>query len=209
MRDDRVMRIDIVVFDGFDELDALGPYEVLRNAQDAGCAADVALCSMDEAVTEVTGSHGARVGVQRALGPCDLVVVPGGGWNDRAPRGARAEAERGELPRRLAALHADGATVAGVCTGGMLLAAAGLMTGRPATTHHAAREELRATRAEVVDARVVDDGDILTCGGVTSGLDLALWLVERHWGGGLAAAIAGEMEHERRGPVRTPDGRAA
>lgn len=202
------MRIDIVVFDGFDELDALAPYEVLRNAAALGADADVALCSPDGAAT-VTGSHGAEVAAQRVLGPCDAVVVPGGGWNDRAPAGAWAQARTGALPRRLAELHAAGTVVAGVCTGGMLLCAAGLLEGRPATTHHGALAQLRAAGAEVVEARVVDDGDVVTCGGVTSGLDLALWLAERWWGDALAARIAREMEHDRRGPVRTRDGAPA
>jgi transcriptional regulator GlxA family with amidase domain len=83
----------------------------------------------------------------------------------------------------------------------MLLAAAGLTKGRPAITHHSAVEDLRATGAIVIKARVVDDGDIVTAGGVTSGLDLALWLVERYFGSPLADGVARAMEHERRGPI--------
>jgi len=76
----------------------------------------------------------------------DLLVVPGGGFVNRAPAGVRAEIERGELPRRIAALKKDGAIVAGVCTGTMAVSAAGLLDGRPATSHHAALDNLRATR---------------------------------------------------------------
>ena len=127
------MRVAIVLFDGFDELDAIGPFEVLREA-----------------------------------------------------------ARRG--------------TVATVCTGGMIAAAAGLVAGRPAVTHHSALRDLEAAGAEVVRARVVDDGDLVTAGGVTSGLDLALRLVERHFGAELADAIADELEYERRGDVRRGPG---
>ena len=191
------MRIEIVVYDGFDELDAIGPFEVFRNAARAVEDLDVALVGSDGA-GEVTGSHGLRVLVDGGLsGDADLVVVPGGGWNDRAPQGARAEAERGALPQRLRELHDGGARVGSVCTGGMLLATAGLTDGRPATTHHGALDDLRASGAEVVDARVVDDGDVLTSGGVTSGLDLALHVVEREWGERLADTIAREMEFQR------------
>ena len=192
------MRIEIVVYEGFDELDAVGPFEVLRNAQTVVEDLDVALVGA-AGRGEVVGSHGMRVAVDGGLtGDADLVIVPGGGWNDRAPQGARAEAERGELPRRLAALHAGGARLGSVCTGGMLLAAAGLTEGRPATTHHGALDELRASGAEVVDdARVVDDGDVITAGGVTSGIDLALHIVEREWGERLADGIAREMEFTR------------
>jgi putative intracellular protease/amidase len=189
-------RVDIVLFEGFDELDAIGPFEVLRNA-----GIDARLVTLDGG-GPVTGSHGAVIEVAGALDDrADLVLVPGGGWNDRAERGARAEARRGALPRRLADLHARGTPLAAVCTGGMLLAAAGVARGRPATTHRSALDELRGSGAQVVDARVVDDGDLLTAGGVTSGIDLALWLVEREKGRDLADAIAREMEHERVGRV--------
>ena len=109
--------------------------------------------------------------------------------------------ERGDLPRAIAERHAAGALVASVCTGAMLLAAAGLLEGRPATTHHTALADLRAAGAHVVEARVVDDGDVVTAGGVTSGLDLVLWLVERHLGPALAVAAERELEYERRGTV--------
>ena len=196
------MRVAIVVYDGFDELDALGPLEVLRNAAASGADLEVELVTLD-GTAEVTGSHGLRVRPDRRLDPAavDLLVVPGGGWNDRAPKGAWAEAERGELPATIAAMHRAGTAVATVCTGGMLATAAGLTSGRPAVTHRGAVEELRAAGARVVEARVVDDGDLVTAGGVTAGIDLALWLVERHFGAERATADATEMEHTRQGEV--------
>jgi transcriptional regulator GlxA family with amidase domain len=197
------MRIEIVLFDGFDEVDAIAPHEVLVNG-----GLDAELVGL-HGPGLVVGAHGARVQVERGLGRPDMVLVPGGGWNARAERGAWGEAQRGELPRALAALHDGGTAVAAVCTGGMLLAAAGLTAGRPAVTHHAALAALRESGAEVVDARVVDDGDLLTAGGVTSGLDLALWIVEREMGPERAAEVAREMEHERRGPVWTRGREAA
>jgi transcriptional regulator GlxA family with amidase domain len=191
------MRIEIVVFDGFDELDAIGPFEVLRNAATVVEDLDVRLVGANGG-GDVTASHGLRVAVEGTLsGEADLVIVPGGGWNDRAPRGARAEADSGELPQRLKELHAGGARMASVCTGGMLLAAAGLTDGRPATTHHGALDDLRATGADVKEDRVVDDGDVITSGGVTSGLDMALHVVESEWGERLADGIAREMEIHR------------
>jgi transcriptional regulator GlxA family with amidase domain len=197
------MRMAVLVFDGFDELDAIGPLEVLRNAAAMGDVdLVVELVDLDGAA-EVTGSHGLRVRPDGRLqaGRFDLVVVPGGGWNDRGPKGAWAEAERGGLPRVLAAAHEAGTVVATVCTGAMLATAAGLTRGRPAVTHHGAIEELRASGARVVEARVVDDGDLVTAGGVTSGIDMALWLVERHFGAALADAVAAEIEHPRVGEV--------
>jgi transcriptional regulator GlxA family with amidase domain len=197
------MRVAVVVFEGFDELDAIGPLEVLRNAAAMGAAdLSVDLVALD-GTAEVTGSHGLRV---RTDGPLDregtdLLVIPGGGWNDRGTHGAWAEAERGELPAAIAATHEAGAVVATVCTGAMLATAAGLTQGRPAVTHHDAIDDLRAAGAEVIEARVVDDGDLVTAGGVTSGIDMALWLVERHFGAELADAVAAEIEHPRVGEV--------
>lgn len=200
------MRVAILAYEGFDELDALGPYEVLRNAALSGADVEVFLVT-DRPAERVTGSHGLTIEPQGTLtdGEVDLVIVPGGGWYDRAAAGAYAEVERGGLPARLRELHEAGTAVAAVCTGGMLIAAAGLARGRPATTHHLAIEELRAQGGEVTDARVVDDGDLLSCGGVTAGIDLALWIVEREFGKQLADGIARGMEHERRGQSWTRD----
>ncbi|MGI9050041.1 MAG: DJ-1/PfpI family protein [Rubrobacteraceae bacterium] len=197
------MEVAILIFDGVDELDAIGPYEVLSNAAQLGADLCVRLLVV-RPTSEVTGNHGLRIRPDsrlRAGGCLDLVVVPGGGWNDRSEKGTWAETQRKDLPEAIARLHKGGTTVASVCTGGMLVSAAGLTKGRPATTHHEALEELREQGAEVVEARVVDDGDLLSSGSVTSGIDLALWLVEREWGADLTKKIAAEMEYERRGEV--------
>jgi transcriptional regulator GlxA family with amidase domain len=188
------MHTEILLFDGFDELDAFGPFEVLANG-----GFEPRFVTLDGAA-EATASHGARVQTHGTLSDQpSLLVVPGGGWGDRAERGAWGEAQRGVLPAAIAERHRAGTTVASVCTGAMLLATGGLLTGRPAVTHHVALDDLEAAGAEVVrDARVVDDGDILTAAGVTSGIDLALWLVERERGREIADQVAAEIEHERR-----------
>jgi len=193
------MDVEVLLFDGFDELDAVGPFEVFANAARSRDDVSVALVTRRPA-ERVTASHGLVVEPDGVLGDPDLLVVPGGGWADGGDVGVRHEREAGDLPEAIAARHAGGSTVASVCTGAMLLAAAGLLDGRPATTHPVAREDL-ATVTKLVDARVVDDGDVLTAGGVTSGLDLALWLVERELGADLADRVARELEHERRGEV--------
>ena len=191
------MRIEIVVYEGFDEVDAIGPFEVLSNAKYVVKDLEVELVGVHGG-GEVTAAHGMRLLVDGGLtGTADLVVVPGGGWIEDDGPGARAEANRGELPDRLRELHAGGTRIASVCTGGMLLAAAGITEGRPATTHHGALADLRARGADVRTERVVDDGDVVTSGGVTSGLDMALHLVEREWGERLADRIAEEMEINR------------
>ena len=196
------LRVAIFLFDGVDELDAVGPFEVLANGERAGAPIEVRLVTLDER-DDVVGSHGLRMRPDGAWDrEADLVIVPGGGWNDRSPEGAWAEAQRGDLPRAISEHHTGGGHVAGVCTGGMLLAAAGVVAGRPATTHARARDELREAGAEVRHDRVVDHGDLITAGGVTSGIDLALWILEREFGARIADAVAREMEHERVAVVR-------
>lgn len=193
--------IDIVLFDGFDELDAIAPYEVLRTATALGAPIEAELVGAHGAGT-ITASHGTRVVVGRGPSPAaQVLLVPGGGWFHGA--GIRAEIDRGDLPRLLAGAHARGAVVGSVCTGAMLLAAAGLTAGRRAATHRSAREDLRALGADVVEARFVDDGDLVTAGGVTSGLDLALHLVERFAGAEIAGQVALEIEYEP-GPMAAP-----
>jgi transcriptional regulator GlxA family with amidase domain len=191
------MKIEIVLFDGFDEMDAVGPYEVLSNAAERGAPIDVELVGAHGAGT-VKASHGLRVAVDRGPSQApDVMLVPGGGWSTGV--GVRDEIERGVLPQTLAAAHESGSIVGSVCTGAMLLAGAGLVAGRRATTHHEAIEDLRAAGAQVPDdVRFVDDGDLVTAGGVTSGLDLALHLVEKVAGASIAEQVAADIEYERR-----------
>ena len=198
------MHAEILIFDGFEELDALGPLSVLSLA-----GFDVSLVTLERAEV-VSGAHGTRVYADAALSDRPrLLVVPGGGWNDRAGRGAWAEAARGEMPAAIRRCHSAGSQLAGVCTGTMLIAATGLLTGRRAVTHHLALDELAASGARVVGhARVVDDGEIVTAGGVTAGIDMALWLVERELDAATAARVAGEIEHPRIGLVDQPPGPA-
>jgi transcriptional regulator GlxA family with amidase domain len=199
------MRCEVLLYDGFDELDALAPWEVLSDVARARDDVDAALVTID-GDAQVRASHGALITPHRTLSEqLDLLVVPGGGWNDRSRSGAWSEVERGVLPEAIRARHDGGAVVASVCTGAMLLAAAGLLAGRPATTHHSAIDDLKAAGAEVTRARVVDDGDVVTAGGVTSGLDLVLHLVERFFGAPLALIAERELEYERRGTVWRAD----
>jgi transcriptional regulator GlxA family with amidase domain len=204
-------RLGIVAFEGFEELDAIGPYEVFQQAVQAGAPLDVEVLATAETDT-IGAGHGLTVqpdGVLGADGDLDYLVVPGGGWtrgddgdsddtdSDDSQPGARAAANDDSLLATLRTLHNQGVTLLSVCTGGMVLAAAGLLDGRPAITHHGAVADLEATAADVTEARVVDDGDVVTCGGVTAGIDAALWLVEREWGRELAFEVEDVLAYER------------
>ena len=187
--------IDIVLFDGVDELDAVGPLEVLRGAAAHGADLAVRLVTRTEPL-EVTGHHGLRMGADAVYEPgADILLVPGGGWIARAEAGAWAEAERGDWLPLIRAAADSGAILAGVCTGVMLLSRAGVIGDHPATTHHDARAELEAAGAKVVEDRVVDAGNLITAGGVTSGIDLALHLVDRLAGREAAMAEASRLEY--------------
>lgn len=98
--------------------------------------------------------------------------------------------------------------VATVCYGSFALAMAGLIEGRHATTHHLVTDAFADTGVIHVDARVVDDGDLVSAGGVTSGLDLGLYLLERELGSRVAHTVEKLFEYERRGTVWRARGRA-
>jgi len=184
------MRIDIVVFDGMDELDAVGPLEVLRRA-----GFDVRLVALD-ADRAVTCAYGLTItpdGAPRS--DAEVVVFPGGGWVGRAEKGVRAEVESERWKPLIQQAESRGAVLASVCTGAMILASAGALEGRRATTHHNACDDLGAAGATLVRERVVDDRDRVTAGGVTSGIDLALHLVERFAGKPMADRIADDLEY--------------
>lgn len=189
-----MVRIDIVIFDGVDELDVVGPFEVLRNARRLGAQIDVQLVALQE--LDVTANHGLAFRAESVLnGPAQVLLIPGGGWVDRAQRGIRYEIERGELPRRIAEAHKRGTVIAAVCTGAMAVAASGIAAGRKMVTHHCAVEDLRSLGVEILNQRFVDDGDIISSGGVTSGIDLALHLVTRFADAGLSRAVSQQIEY--------------
>jgi len=193
------VRIDVPVYDGFDEMDALGPLEVLRSAERNGADFRTRLVTRTPQ-PQVTASYGLRFLPDDVYSPgADLLIVPGGGWAARSEHGAWGEVRRGAwLP--LLADAAEHAVMAGVCSGTMLLAHAGVVGSRRANTHHTARDDLAATGARLVTDRVVDDGPLITAGGVSSGIDLALWVVERFATRELADRVAARMEYARTRP---------
>ena len=187
--------IKVVVFDGFDEIDVFGPFEILSAAGFAVTLAAV------ERPGRVTSMRGLRLDVDDVLGAATGIVVPGGGWLNRAASGAWAEVERGRLPARLAELAPDVSWLASVCSGGMVLAHAGLLRGYDATTNRGCVEEFRPYVGAVLDERVVDAGDRITSGALFSGVDLGLHVTERELGTAAADRVATSVEYERHGRV--------
>jgi transcriptional regulator GlxA family with amidase domain len=204
------MLAQIVLFDGFDLLDVVAPYEVLwAGGVAAGGALRVELVSLEGARDVPSGPSGVTLPATAALDPgrADLIIVPGaagpvsGDGPDTIPALLGRAAGSG-LPAVIQrALDTPGKTVATVCGGSLVLAMAGLLTGRRAVTHHMGMDVLAATGASAVAARVVDDGNLVSAGGVTSGLDLAVYLLERELGPRVAHAVEALFAYERRGTV--------
>ncbi|KAJ3076057.1 hypothetical protein HDU98_005749 [Podochytrium sp. JEL0797] len=203
----KVRSIAILVFPGVDDIDFVGPYRVLKAAMLRSGSklerCDLLTFEPYRANETITTTHGLRFEVDGVFGvdeahQYDLVIVPGGGWADRSPQGAFAEYQKGNILTLLRTASASNTSLlfASVCTGGMLLAHAGILKPNSvASTHHSAHVELRALGVTVVEDRVVFDGAVASSGGVTSGIDLALNIVKRCCGEELADSVAMGMEY--------------
>jgi transcriptional regulator GlxA family with amidase domain len=193
------MRIAIVVFDGAEELDFAGPWEVLTSwAREVASDAEVLLVA--ESPDPVRAANGMRVlpdTTWDAVGRVDVLLLPGG-------RGTRALVEDTALHQRLRELAAGGTLMTSVCTGSLVYAAAGLLRGRPATTHWSTLDRL-ATLDETIevrpDDRFVDDGDVVTAAGVSAGIDMALHLVARLDSTDAARRVKRGIQYDPQPPV--------
>lgn len=187
------LQIGVLVFEGMTSLDALGPFEVLARTPDSTCH----LVGQD--CRPVRGDTGLIVTptVSFADAPqFDVLVVPGGpGQNE-----LMADEELMGFLRRQAA---SAQWVTSVCTGSLLLAAAGLLTGYKATCHWMSLEFLRMFPVEVVPERVVIDRNRVTGGGVTSGLDFAFVLLDLLRGEDLAKRMQLMLEYDPAPPFRS------
>jgi transcriptional regulator GlxA family with amidase domain len=171
-------QIGLLVFEGVEELDAVGPWEVLSHwtQQHPEDGWDAFCLSKDGA--PVVGAKSLVLGAHHSADdapPLDVLVHPGG-------PGTRAMLRDPEHLDRIRDLRATTPLMTSVCTGSLVYAAAGLLTGRRATTHWASLNllsELDPTVVTDVAARFVDDGDLITSAGVSAGIDMALHLVAR------------------------------
>jgi transcriptional regulator GlxA family with amidase domain len=187
----RAMEIAILIFDRLTALDAVGPYEVLRSVPratvkfvarerrpkrtDAGSLALVADYELDEVSSP------------------DVVVVPGG-------PGQMALMNDEPVLNWIRRAHQTSRWTTSVCTGSLILGAAGLLKGLRATTHWLALDILRSLGAEPVSERVVIEGKIITAAGVSAGIDMALTLVAREAGEAAAQAIQLGIEYDPQPP---------
>ncbi len=185
------MKIAIPLFDGFTALDAVGPYEVLSrlpNARIFFVDAEPGLKRTDVGSLSLV----AELGFAGMLAP-DVVVVPGG-------PDVRALLVDHELIEWIRAVHPRTTWTTSVCTGALLLGAAGVLAGLEATTHWLALERLREFGAQPTTRRVVVQGKVITAAGVSAGIDMALALAARLAGDDIAPAIQLGIEYDPEPP---------
>jgi Transcriptional regulator containing an amidase domain and an AraC-type DNA-binding HTH domain len=206
-----MLNIQVVLFDGFDPMDAVAPYEVFGAAAlfAGDDALSVELVTAEGPRSVVSGTNGLKLEATGRLDPerGGIILVPGASGRIEGEGPGTVPAILGRtlitpltgLMRQ--AFERTDTVIATVCGGSLLLAMGGMLEGRPAVTHRLGMHALEAAGAVPVAARVVDDGSLVTGGGVTSGLDVALYLVEREFGPRIAHAVEQLFEYERRGTV--------
>jgi len=188
----RAVQTAILIFDGLAALDAIGPYEVLHSVRDW----EVAFVAKSRGEKRSEGGSALGLSADFSLSEVtqpDIVLVPGG-------RGNRPLMEDEEVLSWLRAVDEQTKWTTSVCTGSLLLGAAGLLKGRRATSHWLFLEQLRGFGADPVGGRFVEDGKTITGAGVSAGIDMALHLVGREVGPEVAQAVQLGIEYDPRPP---------
>jgi transcriptional regulator GlxA family with amidase domain len=200
--------VGILIFPDVEILDFCGPFEVFASATvpaptDGGLETRLfEVFTIAERSEVVTCRGGLLVQPNHTLDdhpPLDLMVIPGG-------YGTRREQENPVILDWIARQRRTGALTTSVCTGAFLLGAAGLLDGLRVTTHWTTIDGLRTqlpTTDVLTDARVVDEGEIITSAGVSAGIDMALHVVRRLHGDEVARRTARDMEYDWTGPATT------
>jgi transcriptional regulator GlxA family with amidase domain len=187
--------IGLFLFDGVEELDAVGPWEVLSHWTQAFPDDGWAISCFSTDGRPVLGAKNLTLGVHHATGASpsfDVLVHPGG-------PGTRPMLQDGEHLEWIRSQRQTVPLMTSVCTGSLVYAAAGLLVGRRATTHWASLNllsELDPTIRTDVAARFVDDGDLITSAGVSAGIDMALHLVARLTTRERAAQVRREIQYD-------------
>jgi putative intracellular protease/amidase len=185
------MDIAILIYDRLTALDAVGPYEVLSRLPDASVTFVAATPGPVRTDVGSLALHADR-SLDEVRQP-DIVVAPGG-------PGQSALMDDEPTLGWLREAHASADWTASVCTGALLLAAAGLLTGKRATTHWLALDQLGELGAQPMRERVVFDGNVVTAAGVSAGIDMALTLAARIAGDDVAQAIQLGIEYDPQPP---------
>jgi putative intracellular protease/amidase len=185
------MNVTILLYDNFTALDAIGPYEVLRLLPGARVQFVAKTAGVQRSDARSLGLVAERdLG---SVGSSDLLVVPGGPGQEVAERDPA-------IVDWVARIHATTRWTTSVCTGSLILGAAGVLKGLRATSHWMFLERLREYGAEPTLERVVEQGKVVTAAGVSSGIDMALRLAARAAGDDVAQAIQLGIEYDPQPP---------
>ncbi len=185
------MEIAILLYDNFTALDCIGPYEVLSRIPQA----DVKFISADGGTVR-SDTRALAIVTEQTLADVhspDIVLVPGGPGDEGAAADPR-------VTSWLARVHETTRWTTSVCTGSLILAAAGLLDGLEATTHWASLERLKEAGAKPVSRRYVEQGKIITAAGVSAGIDMALELLAREAGEDYARGVQLAIEYDPQPP---------
>ncbi|MBI3654495.1 MAG: DJ-1/PfpI family protein [Acidobacteria bacterium] len=192
------MEIAILLYEQMTALDAIGPYEVLRSMPNA----KVRFVAREKGIKHTDAGY-ALLNAEYALDEVtkpDIVLVPGTAYTQAMMKDAVAH-------EWLRQVHETSKWTTSVCTGSLILGAAGLLQGLKATTHWLAMDTLRMLGAEAVQERFVKDGKVITAAGVSAGIDMALTLVALECGETVAQAIQLMIEYDPQPPFNagSPD----
>lgn len=202
--EDLTLTIWLVVTPNVLLLDYAGPAEALRMARDMGARLVLHNCGPQQAVSTSTGA--GLSGLQplpRTLPPHSLVLVVGTSDETKDCTAPAAQ----EVVRWLRTAPRADTRLASICSGALLLAQAGLLAGRHCTTHHSllqALERMEPTALVEADRIFVDSGSVLTSAGITTGIDMALYIIEQHAGPELAARVARRLVMYQRRSAHDP-----
>jgi len=187
------LRVAFIIYDGMTSLDFIGVYDPLTRLRTMEFMPDFEweVCALTGEVSDGTGLRFAPTKIGGSLGDYDMIIVPGG-------FGSRRLVRDDEFIKWLRSAAPCKFKVS-VCTGSLLLGAAGFLRGRKATTHRSAFNELERFCDQVVDKRIVDEGDVITAQGVTSSIDLGLYLCEKFSGVEAKERIREQMDYQPTG----------
>jgi transcriptional regulator GlxA family with amidase domain len=184
------MNIAILLFDNFTALDIVGPYEVLNKLPDSK------ICLVGPEKKEYTDMYGLRISADDSIegvSQADILLVPGGSGIDNLVKNQK-------IIDWIQRIDKSTKWTVSVCSGALLLAQAGLLSGKNCTTHWKRKDTLRKFDVTIKNERYVQDGKIVTSAGVSAGIDMALYLVSKIAGDQSAKLIQLGLEYDPKPP---------
>jgi len=184
------MKVAFIIYDGMTTLDFIGVYDPVTRLKTMGFLPDLEweVCAQSATVSDGTGLRVTPTKIAEPFHGYDMVIVPGG-------FGSRRLVDDPGFIQWLRTATPCKVKVS-VCTGALLLGAADFLKGKTATTHRSAFKDLQRFCSSVVDRRIVDEGDVITARGVTSSIDLGLYLCEKLAGREAKERIRQQMDYE-------------